>query len=99
MAIGNTVLGVPIVPTPTTASKDTYDDNRIPQVLKQVVDLINTKNIPGPIGGTGRTGPAPTGAGGSSTGPTGPRGGSPTGPSFFGAGPTGVTGPQGPSGP
>ena len=81
---------------PNTASKDTYDDNRIPVVLKTVVDLINDKNIYGPTGAAGRTGPvALTGV----TGPTGSTGVGPTGPSFWGAGPTGPSGYQGPSGP
>ncbi len=98
MAIGNSVTGVPIVPDPPAVAKDTYDDNRIPAVLKQVVDLINDKNIPGPRGNTGATGPGATG-GASSTGPTGATGASPTGPSFLGTGPTGPTGYTGPSGP
>jgi hypothetical protein len=80
---------------PSTASKDTYDDNTIPIVLKEVVDLINAKNISGPTGPgrTGATGPAGT------TGATGPTGVGRTGPSFFPRGITGDTGPQGPTGP
>lgn len=93
----HTVLGVPITPDPPTIAKDTYDDERIPGILKRVVDLINTKTIPGAKGATGNTGPARL-TGASSTGPTGPTGASPTGPSFFGTGPTGPTGNAGPTG-
>ena len=57
---------------PSLQSKDTYDDNTIPVVLKAVVDLINDKDIVGPAGPastvTGATGPAGT------TGPTGAAG-------------------------
>lgn len=97
---GHKVIGVPVVPDPPAVGKDTYDDNRIPAVLKQVVDLVNTKNIPGFTGPAGPTGPLATGA--SSTGPTGPAGAVVQGPAFFGRGVTGVTGntgPQGPAGP
>src|SRR5260221_6973239 len=98
MAIGNSVYGVPIVPDPDVRNDTdvhmTYDDNRIPGILKQVVDLINDKNIPGPRGPTGTAGPLATGA--SSTGPTGRTGVGPTGPSFFGTGVTGSTGYTGP---
>ncbi len=98
---GATIYAVPIVPDPTTVSKDTYDDNRIPAVLKEVVDLINTKNIPGPRGNTGAKGA--TGSSTAFTGPTGPTGSSPAGPIaavLIGVtGITGNTGPQGPLGP
>jgi hypothetical protein len=98
----------PIVPAPpgngglTGPGKiypaDTYDDNMIPAILKQVVDMVNTKNIPGPAGPTG--GKGPTGGGAAAfTGPTGPTGVGPTGPSFGGTGFTGLTGENGRIGP
>jgi hypothetical protein len=99
MAIGTTVTGVPIKPDPSSVGKDTYDDGRIPAVLKEVVDLINDKNIPGFAGNTG--GKGPTGGGAAAfTGPTGPTGASPTGPLNSALiGPTGASGPAGPQGP
>src|ERR1700734_2722459 len=105
--IQNRVFGVEIAPatpqfvgTGTSAPikpGDTYDDNEIPAILKQVVDLINTKNIPGALGPTGVLGP--TGGGAAAfTEPTGPTGVAPTG---FGGptGPTGLTGNLGYTGP
>lgn len=109
--VNNRVYAEPVVPAPPSAGAtgtvvvpcDTYDDNMIPAVLKQVVDLINTKNIPGPTGVTGVKGPT-GGIAVAFTGPTGPTGRGPTGP----GGPTGATGitgnvgytgPTGPLGP
>lgn len=74
--------------------KATYDDERIEDVLKQVVDLVNDKNIIGYAGPTGKQGPTVT-VGGSSTGPTGT---SPTGPVGPNPNPVGVTGNTGPTG-
>jgi collagen type VII alpha len=99
------VYAEPISPAPPTAGAtgtvvvpcDTYDDNMIPAVLKQVVDLINTKNIPGPVGSTGTAGVVHGGTG-ILTGPTGATG--PQVPGFGGpTGQTGVTGFQGRTGP
>lgn len=106
---GTTIFAAPIKPAPPQfvgtgptapiVAGDTYDDSRIPAVLKEVVDLINTKNIPGFRGNTGNAGPVATG-GGSSTGPTGPAGVGPTGPLNSAlVGPTGASGPPGPQGP
>jgi hypothetical protein len=99
------VFAAPVTPAPPSVGAtgtvivpcDTYDDNMIPAVLKQVVDLINDKNIPGPAGNTGAKGP--TGGGAAAfTGPTGPAG--PLVPGFGGpTGATGVTGFQGRTGP
>src|SRR5580692_509270 len=99
------VLAVPVTPAPPSVGAtgtvvvpcDTYDDNMIPAVLKQVVDLINNKDIPGPAGTTGAKGP--TGGGAAAfTGPTGPTG--PQVPGFGGpTGATGVTGFAGRTGP
>lgn len=92
---------VPALPQPTPGVPpdpcDTYDDNMIPAVLKQVVDLVNNQDIPGPIGNTGLKGP--TGGGVAAfTGPTGPAG--PLVPGFGGpTGATGVTGFAGRTGP
>jgi hypothetical protein len=94
---GNTVRGFPIVPDPDTGPKDTYDDNRIPAVLKEVVDLINTKNLPGPRV-TGPAGPVYAGASGI-TGSTGPRGNSDLVGPAFDVGLTGHTGATGDTGP
>jgi len=100
--VNNKVYAEPIAPAPPIPGAtgpghifacDTYDDNLIPAVLKQVVDLINTKNIPGPIGPTGAKGP--TGGGAAAfTGPTGPAGAGPTGNGGV-TGATGVTGNTG----
>jgi hypothetical protein len=99
------VYAEPISPAPPSVGAtgpvvvpcDTYDDNLIPAVLKQVVDLVNTKNVPGPVGATGVAGPVHGGTG-ILTGPTGPTGRGPTG---YGGptGQTGVTGFQGLTGP
>jgi hypothetical protein len=99
--VNNKIYAAPVVPAPPSAGAtgtvvvacDTYDDNMLPAVLKQVVDLINTKNIPGAAGPTGGLGP--TGGGAAAfTGPTGPTGKSPAGYAGF----TGATGPTGASG-
>lgn len=86
---------IPPIPVPSAVGKDTYDDNLIPVILKEVVDVVNRKDIPGYTGNTGAAGNRFIGAG--VTGPTGATGGSPTGPRGFG--PTGYTGYQGPAGP
>lgn len=94
---GSRVYAEPISPALPTAGAtgtvvvpaDTYDDNMIPPILKQVVDLINEKNIPGPVGHAGPPGVFIVGA--VFTGPTGPAGIAQTG---FG-GPTGATGVTG----
>ena len=74
-----------------------YDDNTIPGILNEVIDMINDGDIQGPVGPTGKAGPLATGA--SSTGPTGATGAGPAGPSQGQTGPTGRTGPQGVAGP
>lgn len=103
------VFADPIVPAPPVSGTgtqapitpcDVYDDNMIPAILKQVVDLINTKNIPGPVG-PASTAVGPTGPTGT-TGPTGHTGSSPMGPCAFtggATGPTGFPGYQGRPGP
>lgn len=99
------VYAEPISPAPPSVGAtgsvvvpcDTYDDNMIPAVLKQVVDLVNNKNIPGPVGNTGTVG-VPHGGTGILTGPTGATG--PRVPGYGGpTGQTGVTGFQGRTGP
>lgn len=105
--INNAVFAEPVVPAPPLPAGggkldacDTYDDNMIPPILKQVVDLINDKNIPGPVGPTGAAGAAATATG--TTGATGPTGRGPTGPNSGVTGPTGTvgyTGKQGHIGP
>src|SRR6185312_1910214 len=100
MAVGNSVFGVPVTPDPDVRNDTdvhmTYDDNRIPAALKEVVDLINAKNIPGPLGPTGV---GPTGPGILNTGPTGSTGyQGPQGPAGN-TGTTGATGPTGQTGP
>jgi len=102
-AAGATIFAAPVQPDPSTVSKDTYDDNRIPAVLKEVVDLINNKDIPGFAGNVGHAGPT-IATGASSTGPTGATGSTgKAADALIGAtGPTGsAAGPQllGPIGP
>lgn len=102
--IQNRVFGVeiaPALPIPGATGPgnlfacDTYDDNLQGAILKQVVDLVNNKNVPGPIGTKGATG---AGVGATVTGPTGPSRLGPTG-NGGATGPTGVTGPTGNTGP
>lgn len=104
--IPNRVFGVeiaPALPIPGATGPgnlfacDTYDDGMQGAILKQVVDLVNNKNVPGPLGPKGLTGPV-VATGASSTGPTGPAGKGPTGAGGA-TGPTGVTGTPGNTGP
>jgi hypothetical protein len=103
-----------IAPDPPNVNKETYDDNELDTILKQVVDKINLKNIDGSIGLAGPVGPTqlvggvtgPTGVGlqgppygGLAVGPTG-RQGDPGLQGALGApGVTGATGPSGSTGP
>src|SRR5215467_15686093 len=83
-----------------TINPGNIDRNTWGVVLKQIVDLINNRNIMGPNGPAG-TVTGPTGPAGAPTGPTGPARPGPTGPaaSTGATGPTGLwTGPQGPQG-
>src|ERR1700731_3485866 len=87
---------IPTAAVPSTSSHGSYDDNYVSAVLKEVVDMLNDRDVPGPIGLAGVTGPVgPT----STTGTTGPTGAQPTGPAGPSAGPTGPTGSVGKLGP